>query len=243
MPLTASTPSDIPLSSGAPRRAVPRRVPRREEIARSTAGILHSGDQVKADLLLVDVGEGVMVVKDFFAKPAWVRPLGRLQISREARAYRWLERVPGIPGFVGRVDPWALALEKVEGERLAFAESRFRDGETHIRRLRSLIDRLHAAGVFHQDLRGRENVLLRPDGEIVLLDLAGAICLRPGGLAHRLFRRMLGMSDEAAFLKWKALLTPGRFTAAEERFLTRFRFWRALWIFNRKKRAQPRGEP
>ena len=237
MPLTASTPPDIPSPpAGTDLPRVPRRVPRREEVAGSTVGVLHAGAKAKADILLVDVGEGSMVVKDFFGKPWWVRPLGRLQVSREARAYRWLERIPGIPAFVGRIDPWALAMEKVDGEQLAFAESRFREGEAHVRRLRSLIDRLHAAGVFHQDLRGRENVLVRPGGEIVLLDLAGAICLRPGGLAHRLFGGILGRSDEAAFLKWKALLTPGKFTAEEERFLRRFRFWRALWVFNRKKR-------
>lgn len=242
MPLTAPKPPDIPPSqTGLDRQRVPSRVPCREEIAGSTVGVLVRGARTKADVLLVDVGEGPMVVKDFFRKPWWVRPLGRLQVSREARAYRCLESVAGTPRFVGRVDRYAIAMENVDGEQLAFAESRFREGETHVRRLRALIDRMHAAGVFHQDLRGRENVLVRPDGQLVLLDLAGAVCLRPGGLAHRLFGPILRLSDEAAYLKWKALLTPGRFTAREERFLRRFRFWRALWVFNRKRPEERRG--
>ena len=219
----------------------PRRVPRRSELDAATLDFLKLGGPTKADVRVVDLGEGPLVVKDFGRKGFWVRWLGRLQVARECRAYRWLGSDPGIPLFLGRVDAWALALERVEGEQLAFAERRFSDGERCVEALRTLVDRLHAAGVFHQDLRGRENVLLCSDGRVVLLDLAGALCLRPGGLAWRLFRPILSLSDRSAFLKWKALLTPGRFTPEEEAFLRRFRFWRSLWIFNRK-RAAAEGE-
>lgn len=228
-------------SSGHNRPSPAARVPTREEIGKATTGVLHSGGPGKADLLVVDLGEGPLVVKDFSRKPFWACLLGRLQISRECRAYRWLGSMRGLPAFVGRVDGHAIALEKVEGEQLAFAKNRFRDGETHVAHLRDMIDRLHAAGVFHQDLRGRENVLLCPDGEIVLLDLAGAICLPPGGWRYRWLRGLLAMSDEAAFLKWKMLLIPGRLTPDEEGFLRRFRFWRSLWVFNRKRPGR-RGE-
>lgn len=177
------------------------------------------------------------MVKDFGGKHWPWSWMGRLQVARECRAYEWLRGEPGIPAFFGRIDPWALALEKVDGEMLAFAPTRFSQGERWIAELRRVVNRLHDAGVFHQDLRGRENVLLGPGGRLVLLDLAGSICLRPGGLAHRLLRPLLRISDESAFLKWKALLTPNRFTPEEERFLKRFRFWRSLWIFNRKRTA------
>lgn len=205
--------------------------------------VLKAGTASKADVIVVDVGEGPLVVKDFAAKPVWARLLGRLQIARECRAYRRLAGMPGLPRFLGRVDGLALAVERVEGEQLAFAEGRFRDGEAHVARLRALVERLHAAGVYHQDLRGRENVLVRPDGEPILLDLAGAVCLRPGGWLHRRLGPALAVSDESALLKWKALLTPGRFTAEEEAFLKRFRFWRSLWIFNRKAKAPSKETP
>jgi hypothetical protein len=191
------------------------------------------GRGFKADLVVVDLGEGPIVVKDFAARAWWARVLGRLQIAREASAYGWVGRMQGLPAFLGRVDALALALEKVEGEQLAFAANRFTDGERHVARLAELVERLHASGVYHQDLRGRENVLVRPDGELYLLDLAGAVRLRPGGLGHRILGPLLALSDRSAFLKWKSLLTPGRFTPEEERFLRRHRVWRALWPFNR----------
>jgi hypothetical protein len=95
---------------------------------------------------------------------------------------------------------------------------------------------MHAAGVAHLDLRGRENVLVGDGGRIVIVDLAGAVRMRPGGLAHRLLFRWLTMLDESAFLKWKLLLTPDRLTPRERRFLARFRrFVRPLWPINRKE--------
>jgi hypothetical protein len=207
-------------------------------MAAAAVRYLKRGAWNKADVMVVSVDGAPVVVKDFGSKGWAARWLGRLQVGRELRAYRWLGRDPAVPGLVGRVDPWALALEYVEGEPLAFAADRFVAGERFVASLRLAVDRFHAAGVFHQDLRGRENVLVRPGGDLVLLDLAGAVCLRPGGLTYRLFRPLLRLSDESAFLKWKALLTPGRFTREEEAFLRRFRALRPLWIFNRKAKGR-----
>ncbi len=210
------------------------RPPGRAEIPAATEGTLRKGGRLKADLLLVDLGDGAMVVKDFAGKSGWGRRLGRIQIRRELRAYRWLGEMPGIPAFIGEVDELALAVEKVEGQLLHTCRDGYGGGEQHVANLRTLIDRLHAKGVVHNDLRGRDNLMVRPDGEIVLLDLAGAICLEPGGLAHRIFFRWLAKTDVSAYLKWKEYLTPGRLTREEERFLRRFRIRRRMWPFNRK---------
>lgn len=238
------TPPDspkIPSSTGSDNRpAVPRRAPTRAELAAATVGVLQKGSREKADLLLVDLGEGAMVVKDFSGKPWRTRLLGRIQIHRERKAYGWLGTMPGIPGFIGAIDPLAIAIERIEGIRLHSSPDAKSRGEEHLGKLRALIDRLHGAGVVHNDLRGSENLMLRPDGELVLLDLAGAVRLRPGGLAHRLLFKRLALTDEAAYLKWKEYLTPGRFTAEEEEFLRRFRVLRRMWPFNRKT-PRPKG--
>ncbi len=214
---------------------MPLRTPRREELRSPVARLVRRGEGDKADLWEVDLGDGAMVVKDFAGKSAPWRLLGRLQVRRELRAYRWLGGAAGVPRLVGAVDGLALALERVRGHQLAFAPDRFAAGERHMRGLREALDRLHAAGVAHLDLRGRENVLVRDDGEIVIVDLAGAVCLRPGGIAHRLLFPALASLDESAFLKWKRLLTPERLTAEDRAFERRFARLRALWPFNRKR--------
>ncbi len=212
------------------------RCPRRDEIGPGTREVLVSGVGAKADVLAVGVEGRTVIVKDFARRGRFVRGLGRFQVRREVAAYRWLEGVPGIPALVGRVDSLALAIEKIDGEQLAFAALGPEDGARHVAELRTILDAIHARGVVHNDLRGRENVLLRTDGGLAVVDLAAAMRLRPGGIAHRLFFRRLALADEAAFLKWKGMIAPGSYTSAEEAFLRRFERWRSLWPFNPKRR-------
>jgi len=233
--LTLADRLKIPSSTGTDNRpAVPTRAPRRDEIASATVGMLRKGGRFKADLLLVDLGAGEMVVKDFAGKSGWGRRLGRIQIRRELEAYRWLGKMSGIPAFIGEVDALALAVEKVEGQLLHACKDGRESMEGPVATIRALIDHLHGKGVVHNDLRGRDNLMLRPRGDVVLLDLAGAICLAPGGLAHRVFFRWLAKTDDSAYLKWKEYLTPGRLTPEEKAFLRRFRIRRRMWLFNRK---------
>jgi hypothetical protein len=215
------------------------RPPRREEIERAETRWVKRGGPTKADLKIVDVGQGPLVVKDFRAKAAWVRWIGRLQIARECRAYRWLEGLAGIPRFAGRVDAHALAIEWIRGELLAFLPERRHEGAVTHGKLREVVEGMHRRGLVHLDLRGKDNVVLTPDGRVVVLDLAAAVRLRPGGWPHRLLFRWLATTDEAALLKWKRILGSEPYTADEQAFLRRYRFWRALWIFNRKR---PLGE-
>ena len=227
--MTPSRPTNIP------------RCPRRDEIGRSTLEVLVSGVGTKADVVVVGVDGGSVIVKDFAPRARWIRPLGRLQIRREVNAYRWLEGLPGIPAFIGRIDALALAIERIEGQRLAFAAPDRDSALRHISELRGILDSIHARGVAHNDLRGRENVLLRADGGLAVLDFAGSIRLRPGGIIHKLFFRWLTLADEAAFLKWKGMLAPGTYTKEDEAFLRRFERWRGLWPFNPKRRKASTG--
>lgn len=200
--------------------------------------MLEAGRSIKADLSCVDLGPGPLVVKDFAAKAAWVRAIGRVQIARECRAYRWLGPLPGLPRFIGRIDAYALAIEWIDGEPLDRA-ARGGDGAELYARLERIVERLHQRGLVHLDLRGRQNVLLGRDGEVYVLDLAGAVWLRPGGWPARLLARGLALADRAAMLKWKRLLDAGPLTESDRAFLRRWRWLRALWIFNRKGPRPP----
>jgi len=240
LPLTRSSPPTLPPGRTAHNPRPERlRAPRREELDGADLRWLKKGGPTKADLKIVDLGQGRLVVKDFSAKAAWVRWIGRLQIARECRAYRWLGPMAGIPRFAGRVDAHALAMEWIDGELLAFLPERRLDGVAMRGKLREVVDRLHDAGLVHLDLRGKDNVVLAPDGGVYVLDLAAAVWFRPGSWPHRLCFRWFVRTDEAAMLKWKRILSSDPYTDEEQAFLRRYRFWRALWIFNPKR---PPGE-
>jgi hypothetical protein len=212
------------------------RLPTRAELEPARTGWIKQAGPTKADLSLVDVGDGPLVVKDFGGKAAWVRWIGRIQIGRECRAYRWAGALAGLPKLIGRIDAHALALEKIEAEELVFKEDREVDGTRKHARLTAIVESMHRAGLYHLDLRGIDNVMIGPDGRIFVIDLGGAICLKPGGWLQRRFGAWFAMADRAALLKWKIILNAGAFTEEERAFERRHRFWRGFWIFNRKQR-------
>ena len=209
-------------------------LPTRGQLDAHEVGVVKAGGPTKADLRLIDLGQGPLVVKDFARKARWVRWIGRAQISRECRAYDWLGSISGLARLVGRVDRHALALEFIEGEELARSARRIEKGPQYLERLREIVAAMHARGLAHLDLRGRENVMLDVNDELHVLDLAAAVWFRPGSLRHRLFFGWFKLADEAALLKFKRLLGVGEYTEEEQAFLRRFRFYRSLWIFNRK---------
>jgi serine/threonine protein kinase len=209
-------------------------LPARDQFEGRALRTLKLGGPTKADLHVVDIGDGPLVIKDFAHKAWWVRWTGRLQISRECRAYARLGSMPGVPRLVGRVDAHALALELIEGEELAFSPRRLEHGVEFLEQLRRIVSSMHARGLAHLDLRNRENVMLDASGRVCIVDLASAIWFRPGGLAHRLFFGWFKFTDDSAILKWKDRLRAGEYTEREREFLRRFSILRMLWIFNRK---------
>ena len=217
------------------------RPPTRGELA--AARLLERGRRGKADLSLLDMDGGPLVVKDFARKNPWFRLLGRLQIAREVRAYGKLGLIPGVPRLVGRIDPYALAIEKIDGVPLRYADRPHERGAAKLADLRRIVDRIHDRGLVHWDLRSMDNVLITRAGRIAVLDFASAVWLRPGSLAHRLLFPSFRKIDESAYLKWKQILGGGPYSAKEITLLRRHRFWRALWVFNPRSRKAGRVEP
>ena len=214
--------------------AVQATAPSRQEFESSVATVLRSQRHRNADLFVIDTPGTGMVVKDFSNKSWYIRILGRMQIAHECRAYRWLGDMRGIPRFVGRIDRFALAIEKVEVTQLTYAVNRYSAGARHLAGLASVLEEFRSRGFVHLDLRGRRNVMIRPSGEIVVLDLAGAIWFRPNGFWFRLFRPLIEANDRNTLFKWKVLLTPDTLTEHERASLRRFRRLQRIWFFNRK---------
>ena len=237
MSKTPSVTSSLP----GERRGVPKRAPRRDEIAANTVEVLSLGPSYKADLLLVDLGEGPMVVKDFGTKPWWSRFGGLFQTFQENRAYRWLGPLPCIPAFIGKIDSLALAVERVEGQMLVRAPDRYENGRVYLHRIRSIMDQFRELGFFHLDIRGYRNVMVRPDGELVALDLEGSFWVRPGSLLARLLDPWSLRIYKKALFKWKGLLTEGRSSDARKtRLRTAIQRLRMphRWFLNREKRRR-----
>lgn len=210
------------------------RVPTRGDLSARPTRLLKAGAFNKADLLVIDIGDGPLVVKDFSAKSGWYRLIGRVQLWREERAYRLVGEVEGLPRFAGRIDAHALAVERVEGKNLGPSAERAVIGPPLFPRLVAVIEGLHARGLLHWDLRSRDNVMYTDDGRVFVLDLASAVFLRVGGLPHKLLFKWLKRIDDSALLKWKHMLGAGPLSPGEARFLRRFERIRRVWLFDAK---------
>jgi predicted Ser/Thr protein kinase len=182
--------------------------PTRAETESHAIGVLHRGGARNPDVLLVELEGRRVVVKDFAARPRWIREtLGRWLTRREARAYRVLDGLACVPRWLGQVDALALAVEYRPGRRM----SRRLAGELprgFIDRLDEAISSLHERGVVHLDLRHRSNVLVDARGEPVLIDFASAILLRPDGWLGRALLPWLARVDRRALAKWRQRLVP-----------------------------------
>ncbi|MEW5806602.1 MAG: hypothetical protein AB1756_04560 [Acidobacteriota bacterium] len=206
----------------------------RMRIEQSIVSTMLKGRWSKADLFLIELGGRKIVLKDFAGKVFFIRMIGRLQIGREEKAYRAVQGVDGIPRFYGRPDRWSLAIEYVDGVRLSEYKGPVRIVDL-LAELRTVIDGIHRAGVVHNDIRGRENIIVTQDGNrLKLLDLAGAIIFKHGTLSSKLLFPLFKKVDDAAYLKWKNELAPEEMSDQEKKFLRRFNLLRKFWIFNIK---------
>lgn len=200
--------------------------------------LLKEGNPGNAAIYAGTVGGAPVIVKDFTRKAALVRLLvGPFSIRRERDAYRALQGLPGVAKLHETGDERRLTVERIDGVALSSLPTGGVSPKTFTR-LQELIDELHARGIVHLDLTHRGNVLVTPDGQPWLIDLASAMNLAWLGPLGRLLARRLGFFDRAAVAKWKKLLGAGPLSPQEERDLRWLSRLSHVWLFNRKVRRR-----
>ena len=147
----------------------------------------------------VRYGGADLVVK----QPRGAGPLGwvnRWGLKREYAAYRRLAGLRGVPRCLGLVDGRWLVLEHVDG--VPYREAR--PGDEFHEALGRVLAEMHERGVAHGDLKRKANLLVKRDGQPVLLDFGAAVVRRPGfhPLNRRLFE-LLRQTDRNAWIKLK----------------------------------------
>jgi hypothetical protein len=180
----------------------------RGNLAARTREVLNRGNARNPDVVLVDAGGRLVVVKDFAPRAAWVRAtIGRWITRREMRAYQILAGHPAVPKFLGRIDALAFAVEYRPGRHM----SRRLGAELapgFIDRLADAVRAMHARGVVHLDLRHRSNVLVDAHEQPVLIDFASALMLSPRGLLGRWLLPRFARWDWDAVEKWRQRVEP-----------------------------------
>ena len=104
-----------------------------------------------------------------------LRALSQAAIRREARVYRRLRGIPGIPRCFGCLNDRYLVLEHVPGTTLDALEGELADRTQFFARLLETLLAMHDAGVAHGDLKRKKNILVGPREQPFVIDFGIAV--------------------------------------------------------------------
>ena len=144
------------------------------------------------------------IVRDAALARFWLRWLARWLMRREARALAALDDIAGVPPVI------SASRDRLESRPLPGSpmhHARPTDPEYYKHAL-TLLRRLHAADVVHNDLAKEPNLLVDPDGRPAFIDFPLAW---PAPGKGRLFRT-LAHDDMRHLLKHKRTYCPERLT-------------------------------
>lgn len=190
---------------------------------------IHTGTHFfQADCFLVRMADGRLAVwKDYArSKGSFGRFMARVFAAREARAYRRLDTLAGIPELYGSPTDWSLLIEHISGLNLAHVDYPLE--EAFFDKLDRILECMHNLGVTHGEVRP-VNVLATPDGTPYVIDLTTASTVDPAhpGLIFRIQRAM----DRCGVLMMKKHFL-GTLSPADAREARRLRF--LALIFRRR---------
>jgi predicted Ser/Thr protein kinase len=166
-----------------------------------------------------------------------VPPQGRLgwfyraMLRHEYRVYRCLHGFEGVPRCYGLPGGRYLVLEHIEG--VSLRERRPEKAEIFFKRLLELLQRLHAAGVTHVDLKKKDNILIVNGETPYLVDFGVAIIRKPGWRPVNRYLFVLGKRfDLNAWVKHKYRKDYGRVSVEDRMHLDRS--WVETWAHKAK---------
>ena len=161
------------------------------------------------------------VLKDFSARPLWIRLLvTRRFMRREARALAALRDLEGVPRLAGLVGPDAMLIERLEAERLPHRWVAI-PSEALFQRLNALVAEMHRRGWAHGDLR-RKNILMDRDERPYLIDFATAWHAGPrDGPLRRWLLKHWRQIDRVTLARIKKAYLPDSLTPGERDLLAR----------------------
>ncbi len=176
------------------------------------------------DVHLVRRGDHTLVEKTYRHRPLPVRVLGRILVRWETFIYSRIRGIPGIPEVAPGPDPFTLCTTYMGGHNL---KSGVRPPDAaYFEALERLMEKIHARGVIHLDMRNRRNYGMDDEGRPYLIDFASSVYLPWRGPLWRL----LCAVDRMGYLKIKAKLNPDLLSAEEKRGRALGNTLSTLWI-------------
>ena len=188
------------------------------DLPAASRGVLRQASNTRPMIRIIEKDGFRAVVKDFGANRFLFRNVvGRFLIWREAKAYRRLKGIKGVPEFYGVIGGLALAVEEIPGRSLENLEKEMQLPHTFFESMEVLVRAFHRRGVAHCDLKRAPNTLLGPDGMPYIVDWAASISKNEFRFPplNLVFRRFM-LDDELAVVKLALRHCPNRVSAEKK---------------------------
>jgi len=194
----------------------------------ATLRFLRRRSRTRPDLRLIEWQGERAVAKDWSNAWPLLRPHARRCLDREWRALEALADLPAVPRPLARL-PQAIIVSFLAGHPLQYARMWPAQRQVFFDALEACVERVHARGVIHLDLRQRRNILRGADGEPLLVDFEAALVCNPARLSGRIALRWGRRIDRLAILKHKRRYASRLLTPRERRLAELLRVSRWAW--------------
>jgi predicted Ser/Thr protein kinase len=210
---------------------------RLSDLPRRQLTILREPTGTRPAIRLIAEGNQRAIAKDYSANKFLFRIMvGRFLVWREAKAYRRLKEVNGVPALYRIIDGLALLLEAIPGKDLETLQGAIKLDNTFFHALKDLVDRCHRRGVAHCDLKRAPNTILGDDGQPYIVDWSASICASEFRFfpLTRIYARFL-RDDYLAIVKLRLNYSPESVTVEEKRA-----YYQRSWAEKAVRKARDR---
>ena len=199
----------------------------RADLAQAPTKLLRNGRVANAVVTRVEIDGRSWTVKDFSARPWWVRTfIAPFLLRRELSILARLRGVEGISQESFRIDREAMAVLFMEGSNIGREPERVTPA--YLEAFEELLRAMHARGVVHLHVRGTGNVMIRPNGSPGLIDFQASLYT---GWMPGFLRRLLEDFDMSGALKKWLQFQPEMMGEERRKELERINGLRKFWIF------------
>lgn len=192
---------------------------RLSDLPRRQISILRAPTSTRPAIRLISEGDRRAIVKDYSTNKVIFRNVaGRFLIWREAKAYRRLKDLQGVPTLYRIIDGLALLLEEVPGNDLETLAGEKKLDDAFFHALKDLVDRCHRRGLAHCDLKRAPNTILGDDGRPYIVDWSASISASEFRFfpLRRIYERFL-QDDYMAIVKLRLSYLPESVSAEEKK--------------------------
>jgi len=180
------------------------------ELREHATHTFRQGGGSRPDVLLIEIeGESAVLKDQSGADKLFATLLGPILNWRECKALKKLATLDSTPNLLSVPNKRSFLMTYHESEQITRLDKVQPEWPVFYDELSIAIEKMHAAGVAHNDLRNPTNILINADNKPILVDLVACFCQgKSWNLPNQWIFKKFCQVDRSAITKVKSRITP-----------------------------------